>query len=64
MFYSEDEMDEEAPIKCRSCGVPVYWGDHYSARGEFDRRLYTASSRRLHDCRVKPDADAFDVVPE
>jgi len=61
-MYSEDEMDEEAPIKCRSCGAPVYWSDYYDAGGGESRRLFTTATRRLHDCRVKPNADDFEVI--
>jgi hypothetical protein len=61
--WAEGDTDLSDNFRCRYCGVEVYWGPHYDAKGQFDRRLFTAATRRLHDCRVKPDADAFDVVP-
>ena len=63
-FVPDDIDDEESEVSCRYCKTLVYWADHYDAEGSVSRRLFTASSRRLHDCRVKPDADAFDVVVE
>ncbi len=62
--WAEGDVEESDDILCRYCGKPVYWGPHYDAKGNFDRRLFTAATRRLHDCRVQPDASAFDVVPE
>ncbi len=62
--WGEEDIDESDGIPCRFCGALVYWGPHVNAVGLFDRRLFTAATRRLHDCRVKPDPDAFDVEPE
>ena len=50
---------------CRYCkSEAVYWREHYSMDGRSRWRLFDDKSNRLHDCRVKPDADAFDVVVE
>lgn len=62
--WAEGDVDESEELPCRYCKTPVYWGPHYGEKGDFDRRLYTAATRRLHDCRVKPDINGFDVVPE
>ncbi len=61
--WAEGDIDESDELPCRYCGKPVYWGPFHDEKGIFDRRLFTASTKRLHDCRVKPDPDGFDVVP-
>jgi hypothetical protein len=63
-FDHPDDTDESDEIRCKYCPALVYWGPHYDAQGNLDRRLFSASSKRLHDCRPKPDAGDFDVVPE
>lgn len=55
-------LSEDRP--CTHCGALVYWGPHYAANGDMTRKLFTRATHRLHDCSAKPDADAFDVVPE
>lgn len=63
--WAEEDTDCSDDFPCRYCGALVYWGPHVNAVGLFDRRLFTsATAGRLHDCRTKPDPDAFDVVPE
>jgi hypothetical protein len=59
-----DDSEEPDEIPCRYCKTPVYWGSHYDSLGNMDRRLFTASSKRLHDCGSKLDPDAFSAVPE
>lgn len=60
---SYDEDDDDL-FPCKYCKVPVYWGDHYDPKGAPDRRLFTASNKRLHDCGAKLDPDSFAAVPE
>jgi hypothetical protein len=62
-FGLRDDYEDES-FPCRYCKAFVYWGEHYDAKGHCSRRLFTEKNSRLHDCRVKPSADAFDVVPE
>lgn len=53
-----------ADVPCTRCGVLVYWGPGWLADGGSERKLFTASTKRPHDCSAKPDADDFDVVAE
>ena len=64
MHPDYDDFESDVDVQCKFCKRRgFHWGKHYDAQGRESWRIYTASGR-LHDCRPKPSADAFDVVPE
>ncbi len=59
-----DEDYDEDDVRCKFCKARgFHWQEHYDPNGDVRWRLFTEKNR-LHDCRVKPSADAFDVVTE
>jgi hypothetical protein len=49
-------------FECNRCGELVYWGPHYGSNGDLTRKLFTRATHRVHDCRVQPNADDFEVI--
>lgn len=49
---------------CKHCEALVYWGPGWLADGTESRRLFSTETKRPHDCKTKPNADAFDEVAE